>query len=64
MGEAAESEVARFGCAGGCAEVVVIGMVFGSELGGECGGLGDLDLDRERGWAMGSCVVDRDRDRP
>jgi hypothetical protein len=64
VGEAAESEVARFGCAGGCVEVIVIGVVFGSELGGDCGALGDFDLDRERGWTMESCVVDRERDGP
>jgi hypothetical protein len=43
-----------------CVDVVVIGVVFGSELGGECRALGDLDLDREGGSKMESWVVDRE----
>lgn len=54
MGETAVSEGMRFGCEGMCVDVVVIGVVFGSELGGECRALGDLDLDREGGWKMES----------
>jgi hypothetical protein len=54
MGETAVSEGFRFGCEGMCVDIVVIGVAFGSELGGERRALGDLDLDRECGWKMES----------
>jgi hypothetical protein len=64
VGETAGSEVVRCGCEGMCAEVVVIRTPFGSELGGELGALGDLDLDRDCGWKMESFVADREIERP
>jgi hypothetical protein len=64
MGETVGSEVVLFGCDDGCVDTVEIGVAFGGELGGEFWALGEPDLDRERGWKMLSCVVDRERDRP
>jgi hypothetical protein len=62
IGETAESEGVRFGCAVVWIEVVLIRAVLVVLLGGEGGGSGDFDLDRECRWKMASVVDDRERE--
>lgn len=64
VGENAGSEGVRFGCGAVWAKVVLIRAGLVVLLGGEGGGPGDFDLDRERGWKMASVVDDREREPP
>lgn len=64
VGENVGSEGVRFGCGAVWAKVVLIRAGLVVLLGGEGGGPGDFDLDRERGWKMASVVDDREREPP
>ena len=64
IGETAESEGVRFGCAVVWIEVVLIRAVLVVLLGGEGRGSGDFDLDRECRWKTVSVVDDRERELP